>query len=203
MEAHELRARYRKESGKGPARRLRKAGFVPAILYGRRREPLQLAVLSSDLAKLVSNREENVFINLIIGDEKKTENISIIKEIQVEPVSRRFLHVDFCEIDLTHEITVEVPIHLIGTPKGVENGGELHHLKRHVKVSALPASLPEYIEVDVTHLDIGDAIHIDDIVAAQGVTILDQGDTAIAMVTGQRVEVSPVPEEQETPIQES
>lgn len=199
MEIHELKAGFRKESGKGSARRLRKAGLIPAILYGPHREPIHLTVNSTVFTKLLRHKDENVFINLIIDERKKTDQIAIIKELQIDPISRRFLHVDFCEIDMEHEIVLDIPIHLTGTPKGTESGGELHHLKRDLKVSCLPAVLPEFIEVDVTGLEIGDAMKVQDLLRMEGVAFLDHDDTVIATVTSAKVPLHPVKEEEQEP----
>jgi large subunit ribosomal protein L25 len=94
MEISELKARVRKDTGKGFARRLRKDGMVPAILYGPKTEPVLLAVNSSHLLKLLKGKEENVFINLIVENGDTFEKFTLIKELQIEPVRRKFLHVD-------------------------------------------------------------------------------------------------------------
>jgi large subunit ribosomal protein L25 len=209
MEISELKASLRTTSGKGVSRRLRKAGLTPAVFYGPKSETVILAVNSSDLMKILKGKEENIFINLLIGNGSKMEKFTLIKELQIDPLSGKFLHVDFCEIDLEHEITVDVPIHFKGQAIGIDNGGELHHIKREIKVSCLFTALPEFVEVDVSSLDIGDSIKVQDIKLPDGVNVLDPQDTIIASVAAPRIVVTTEPaavEEQEvveTPEEES
>jgi large subunit ribosomal protein L25 len=198
MEVNDLKVRVRNQSGKGPARRLRMEGFIPAVFYGPKAESTQLAVNAKALMKLLKDKEENVFIKLIIGDENITEKLSMIKEIQTDPLTKRLLHADFYEIRMDQKITFDIPIHFIGEPVGLDNGGELHHLKRDVKVSCLPGKLPDFIEVDVSNLDIGDAVRVQDIKIAEDITILDPEDAAIATVSTTRVAREEVETTEET-----
>jgi large subunit ribosomal protein L25 len=189
MEATELKACIRNESGKGPARRFRKKGFIPAVFYGRGEDAIRLSVNAAELQKIIKAKKENIFIKLLIEGEESLEKLSLIKELQVEPVSRRFYHVDFYEIRMDHRLTLDVPLHFTGIPVGVQNGGELQHLKRDLKVSCLPSVLPDFIEIDVTGLDIGDSIKVQDIPVPEGITVLDPGDVGVAMVAVVKVSV--------------
>jgi len=189
MEATELKAFTRKETGKGPARRFRMEGSIPAVFYGRGEEAIPLSVNAADLLKVIKAKKENIFIKLMIEGEKNMEKLSLIKELQIEPVSRRFYHVDFYEIRMDHKLTLDVPIRFAGTPVGVTNGGELQHLKRDLKISCLPSVLPDFIEIDVTGLEIGDSIKVQDIRVPEGVTVLDPGDVGVAMVAVVKVSV--------------
>jgi large subunit ribosomal protein L25 len=189
MEATELKAFTRKETGKGPARRFRKEGSIPAVFYGRGEEAIHLSVNAAELLKVIKAKKENIFIKLLIEGEKQMEKLSLIKELQIEPVSRRFYHVDFYEIRMDHKLTLDVPIRFAGIPVGVTNGGELQHLKRDLKISCLPSVLPDFIEIDVTGLEIGDSIKVQDIRVPEGVTVLDPGDVGVAMVAVVKVSV--------------
>ena len=189
MEATELKAFTRKETGKGPARRFRMEGSIPAVFYGRGEEAIPLSVNAAELLKVIKAKKENIFIKLMIEGEKNMEKLSLIKELQIEPVSRRFYHVDFYEIRMDHKLTLDVPIRFAGTPVGVTNGGELQHLKRDLKISCLPSVLPDFIEIDVTGLEIGDSIKVQDIRVPEGVTVLDPGDVGVAMVAVVKVSV--------------
>jgi large subunit ribosomal protein L25 len=184
MEVTDLAAQVRKEQKKGPARRLRQKGFVPAIFYGRSAENILLAVKNDELVKLYKNKKDHAFIKLIIdeGDKKKIEKLSLIKELQVQPLTGKFYHADFYEVDMKHKLTVDVSLRFVGKPIGVENGGELQHIKREVKVSCLPANLPDHIDVDVAGLDIGDSIKIKELTIPEGITVLDLPDSAVAAV---------------------
>lgn len=204
MEINELKATLRNDTGKGVARRLRQNGLVPAVVYGRKKETLLLAVNSSELTKLLKGKEENVFINLLVENGKKVEKFTLIKELQINPVTGKFLHVDFCEIDKRQVITLDIPIHFKGEAIGVEAGGDLHHVKRDIKISCLFAAIPDFIEVDVSHLNIGDSIKVQDLKLPQGVTILDHEDTIIASVTAPKITVKAVQvEEEQAPAEET
>ena len=189
MEITDLAAQVRKEQKKGPARRLRQQGFVPAIFYGGSTENIQLAVKSSDLLKLRKEKKVHAFIKLIIDDggSKKTEKLSLIKELQVQPLTGKLYHADFYEVDVKRKITMDVSLRFIGKAIGVENGGELQHIKRQVKISCLPLDLPDHIDADVTNLEIGDSLKIRDLNVAEGITLLDRPDTSIAAVAMVRV----------------
>ena len=184
MEVTDLAAQVRKEQKKGPARRLRQKGFVPAIFYGRSAENILLAVKNDELVKLYKDKKNHAFIKLIIDDggNKKIEKLSLIKELQIQPLTGRFYHADFYEVDIKRKLTVDVSLRFIGKAIGVENGGELQHIRREVKVSCLPLNLPDHIDVDVTNLDIGDSIKIRDLKVAEEITILDRPDGAVAAV---------------------
>jgi large subunit ribosomal protein L25 len=183
MEITELAVQVRKEQKKGPARRLRQKGFIPAIFYGRSAENILLAVNNKELLKLHKDKKDHSFIKLIIDDGgSKIEKLSLIKELQVQPLTGKFYHADFYEVDLKHKLTFEVSIRYIGKSIGVENGGELQHIKREVKVSCLPANLPDHIDVDVSALDIGDSFKVKELKLAEGITVLDPPDAAVAAV---------------------
>ena len=161
MEISELKAVIREETGKGPARRLRSRGFVPAIFYGAGSKTLPMSISASDLRNLMKKKEENILIKLVIEDQgKKLEKLSVIKELQTEPLNRRFFHADFYEIRMDHAIEWDIPLHFKGTAVGVKNGGELLHQKREIKVSCLPAEVPEFFEIDLNKLDIGHSIKV-------------------------------------------
>ena len=183
MEITELAVQVRKEQKKGPARRLRQQGFVPAIFYGRSAENILLAVNNKELLKLHKDKKDHSFIKLIIDDGgNKTEKLSLIKELQVQPLTGKFYHADFYEIDMKHKLTFEVSLRYIGKCIGVENGGELQHIKRDLKVSCLPANLPDHIDVDVSTLDIGDSFKVKELKLPEGITVLDPPDAAVAAV---------------------
>ena len=184
MEVTDLAAQVRKEQKKGPARRLRQKGFVPAIFYGRSAENILLAVKNDELVKLYKDKKNHAFIKLIIDDggNKKIEKLSLIKELQVQPLTGKFYHTDFYEVDIKRKLIIDVSLRFIGKAIGVENGGELQHIKREVKVSCLPLDLPDHIDVDVTNLEIGDSIKIRDLKVPEGITMLDRPDASIASV---------------------
>lgn len=191
MEATELKACIRNESGKGPARRFREKGLIPAVFYGRGQDAIHLSVNSADLLKIIKAKKKNIFINLIIeGEQKKPlEKLSLMKELQIEPVSRKFYHADFYEIRMDRKLTIDIPLNFVGIPVGVQNGGELQHLKRDLKVTCLPSVLPDHLDLDVSGLDIGNSIKVQDIAVPDGIEVLDPGDVGVAMVAVVKVSV--------------
>ncbi|TFG93315.1 MAG: 50S ribosomal protein L25 [Syntrophobacterales bacterium] len=185
-----LSAQVREGIGKGPSRRLRSEGSVPATFYGYKAEPIVIKVNSSELIKtLVNGRGETVFVKLDIqsGTSKKVEKLSVIKDIQIDTIKRKPVHVDFYEIRMDRTLTVDVQVLFSGTPVGIEDGGELQQLKRDVKVSGLPSDLPESIEIDISHLGIGDSIKVKDLIVKDGIQLLDNDDVAIVAVVATRV----------------
>jgi large subunit ribosomal protein L25 len=191
METMELKAQTRKESGKGPARRLRAGGKIPAIFYGSGTDSLPLAVDTADLLKLLKERKESSFIKLRIQEDgKETERLSIIKELQTSPATRAIFHADFYEIRMDHKLAMDIPIHVTGIPVGVTMGGELHILKRDLRVSGLPIAIPEFVEADISGLEIGNSVKVGDIPVPEGIEVLDSEDIAVVAVSAARVEAA-------------
>ncbi len=188
MEALELKAQIRKESGKGPARRLRAEGLVPAVLYGSGAESVMLYVKAEDLIKIIrAEKGEAGFIKLVIDDAgKKSESLSMLKELQTNTVMKKIIHADFYEIRMDRKLTMDVPIHLVGASIGVEKGGEQKQFKRDVKVSALPGRMPRHIDVDVTDLAIGSTFRVGDVTLGDGIEMLDAGNITIVTVSAKK-----------------
>jgi len=188
MEITDLAAQVRKEQKKGPARRLRQQGFVPAIFYGGSAENIQLAVKSADLLKLRKEKKVHAFIKLIIDDgAKKQEKLSLIKELQIQPLTGKLFHADFYEVDMKKKLAFDVTLNFVGKAIGVENGGELQHIKREIKVLCLPADLPDHIDVDITAIEIGHSIKVRDIIIPETLTHLDPLDAAVVSVAAVKV----------------
>lgn len=163
---------------------MRRQGLVPAILYGKGEKPIPLVVRLSDLRKIFSTPEARAtFFTLVIkglpqGEVNKT---ALLREIQRDTLKDMVLHVDFQAVALEEEIYMEVPIVLVGKPKGVEKGGLLEQVLRSLEVKGIAAKIPPHIEVDVSSLDIGDSIHVGDL-KVEGVTITTNPSLAVATV---------------------
>lgn len=192
-----LAARERRETGKGVARKLRQQGQIPAVFYGPGLEPMKLAVAYRDLERIVTGVSgENVIIALEVESQGKTETKSVmLKELQSDPLHEKYLHADFYEISMDKEITVDVAIRLHGTPIGVTNGGILENVRREVSVSCLPGKLTNTIDVDISHMDIGDGLHIEDIQFPEGMRVLEDERLTIAVIAAPSVEKEEVEEE--------
>jgi large subunit ribosomal protein L25 len=195
-----LTARIRKSKGKGAAKKLRKMAQVPAIFYGPKTESVMLAVDYPELERLLKQgSSDNVIVDLQVQSDQGSEtHKAIIKDILMDPVKDIFLHADFYEISMDKEITVDVPIRLINSPVGVTEGGILQHIKRELKISCLPGKMIDVLEMDVSKLDIGDSLHVEDIDLPEGILSLDEGDLTIATVAAPTV----AEEEEEEVIEE-
>ncbi|MCK4404580.1 MAG: 50S ribosomal protein L25/general stress protein Ctc [candidate division Zixibacteria bacterium] len=196
-----LKVRPREKMGKEHAKKLRRSGFIPAVVYGPETPSVLLEIeTKSFYALLRGGLGENILLTLTMGDEKDGGRKVLIKEIQRDPVKGDVQHVDFHQISLTKKLSIEVPIHLMGAPVGVKDGGILQHVLRELEVECLPTAIPEKIEVDVNHLKIGDSIHVADI-KVENVEILSDPESSIVSVVPptvfKEVEVAPVVAEEE------
>jgi large subunit ribosomal protein L25 len=194
MAISSLKGEMRSDVGKSVAKKLRAAGRVPAIYYGRGEQPIALTMNAKEIETLIHGASgANVIVDLLVSGAAAADRKALIREIQRDPVVGNILHLDLQHISLTERITVEVPIELIGTPTGVKDGGGiLEHLLREVEIECLPTDIPAHLEADVSLLNIGDSLHVSDL-KAERVTILTQADRAIATVVPPTVleEVAP------------
>ena len=169
----ELSAEMRSDKGKGASRRLRRnADMVPAILYGAGKDPQPLSIAHKDLHKACENEAFFSHIITIKADGKTQE--AILKDLQRHPAKDRIMHADFLRIQMDQEITVEVPLHFMNEDKCVgvrQGGGNISHNMTSVEITCLPGNLPEYIEVDVEALEVGDSIHMTGIQLPEGLSI--------------------------------
>ena len=172
-DSFQLQAALREDAGKGASRRLRReSDLVPAILYGAGKDPQSLSIPHKDLYK--SCEDEAFFsriISLEVGGKKQD---AIVKDLQRHPSKDRILHVDFFRVQMDQEIIVEVPLHFLNedTCVGVkQGGGNISHPMTSVEISCLPGLLPEFIEVDIAHLEVGSSIHMSELNLAEGLTI--------------------------------
>ena len=179
MADFELNAALRKDKGKGASRRLRRnADMIPAILYGAGKEALPLTLAHKDIHKACQNEAFFSRIITIIADGNSQQ--AIVKDLQRHPAKDRIMHADFLRIQMDQAITVEVPLHFLNEDSclGVrQGGGNVSHNMTSIEISCLPGDLPEYIEVDIEELDLGDSIHISGLKLAEGLSIpsLQQG----------------------------
>ena len=191
-----LEVEQRTETGKGPSRRLRAAGKVPAVLYGKKAQPLSLTLNKLDLMKAVEKAGTNPIFQLNIkGAGGAATRSAILKERQIRPLDSTLLHIDFLEVSMDEALEVHVPIECEGTPVGVEKGGIFQQVVRELKVRCLPGDIPNVIKVDVTRLELGHAIHVSDLTLPSGVTAAEEPGTAIATVVAPRKEEEHAPEE--------
>lgn len=193
MDRVSLEANIRQETGKTGARRVRKGGRIPAIVYGRGRTSLAVAVASRTLREtLHTHAGLNVLIDLgIRADSSEDKQLVIIKDLQQDIFTHEIIHVDFQAISLEERLEAHVPVVLLGTPKGVVDGGVLEQHLREVLVECLPTQIPEHVEVDVAELTVGHALHAGDLAIPAGVTLLTPPGEVVATVQAPRAEEAP------------
>jgi large subunit ribosomal protein L25 len=189
LEHFELNATVRKSTGNSPARELRRGGLIPAVLYGPQTESVMLTVNNKELEQILKKGNiGSIILNLIIQNGKKFTKPAMIKELQSHPVSGVFMHVDFYEIDMKRKINVMIPIITKGISKGVEVGGLLQIIRREIEVLCMPGDIPETIEIDITDMDIGDSVHVDEIPLGDNVEIASDVNFTVLTVVSPKVE---------------
>lgn len=202
-ERAELKAELRETTGKGAARRLRRDGKIPAVVYGRGEETRPLTLDAHDFQVLVKHHSlDTTLVDLEIdGDGKKAETVqTLVVEVQAHPYKREVLHVDFQHIHEGERVTIEVPINLVGTPEGVREGGVLQQVMHVVELECAVEAIPEAFEVDVGELLIGDSIHISDLVVPAGVELhVDPKRTVCTVAAPTILELPEEEEEAEEP----
>jgi len=190
MELSKVNVDVRSAAKKGAARRVRSGGSVPGVLYGRKREPIAVTFNEKELiSSLDKDKRRNTVLTLTVRDGGKSEDVTaMVRDAQINPLSRRLVHVDFLAVDLNAEVKVTVPLVLTGKAVGVTNGGNLHQSLHMVPIAAKPAQIPVKLEVDVSALDIGDALHVSDLKLGAGVRVVLDAKEAIASVVAPKAE---------------
>ena len=188
----------RETLGSRETRRLRKDGRIPGVLYGGG-EPVAISVAERELRRALTGSAGLHSILDVQIDGRGTTHASILKEYQVDKVRGHITHVDLQEVPLDKAIHAQVSVHLIGgdDAPGVREGGVLSQPLREINVEALPLEVPEHLDLDVSHMGIGDTLRMGDVVAPQGVTLLDDPEIVVATITAPTREVEPEPVEGE------
>lgn len=194
-----MEAQLRENKGKSAARELRRNGFVPAIVYGHKVEPATIKLPERRLSRLLGLGGENVIINLTI-DEGEAETV-MLKELQIDPVTRRIIHADFMRVSLEEQVRTHIPITLIGTPRGVGEGGVQEFLLRELDIECQAGEMPESIKIDVSSLNMGDQIRVRDVDLGEGMTIFDDLSTIIVTIAAPTI--LKVEEEEELAVEEA
>lgn len=197
MVKNDFYVEIRKEKGKGSSKRLRNKGLIPAIVYGPYMHSMLIQLNPTYLMKAISTEAGmNTLLELKVeGNGELNNKVVMLKNYQRDPLTRKMIHVDFIEVRLDKEISVEVPITVVGEPKGAVLGGVLEQTLREIKIECLPSQIPKEIEVDVSSMKIGDSIHVKDI-KLEGIRILVNLDLTVAtMVAPTTIEEKPEKEE--------
>jgi large subunit ribosomal protein L25 len=180
----DLAVELRQGVGKGPARQLRRAGKVPAVLYGQG-ECLLLTVNPDELVKILrSHASSTALISLTVnGAGANAKRTALLRDYQTDPITDQVLHADLFEVLMDKPIRVSVPVHLTGgQPQGIKDGGVLHHNMRELHIECLPSALPDFIEIDASQLGINQGIHLKDVPPREGIRYLDDPDHMVVSV---------------------
>jgi large subunit ribosomal protein L25 len=182
----------RDDAGKGVARKLRAEGKIPAVVYGGHRDPAKISVDRKSVSELISKSEHGVrsiFLLKMSGTDQQRH--AMIKDMTVDPISRRVTHIDFVRVIMDELVRVTIPVHITGTAKGVKNsGGILDFQARELHIECLPNAIPDSIDVDVSALDIHEYVRISDLKLPDGVKVFDDADRVIVGVTQPKVEAA-------------
>ena len=193
-----LSVRERGGRGTGDARRLRREGMIPGVLYGRGKSPHAICVEERELRRVLTGDHGLHAILDVTIDQQKTTHASILKDYQVHPVRGYVTHIDLQEVRLDQPIQAQVVIELVGDPEGVKEGGVLSQVQREINVEALPLEIPERLELDVSGMAIGDTLRLADLPPREGVTYLDDAEETVLATVGAPTQiVEPEPEEEE------
>jgi large subunit ribosomal protein L25 len=193
LETLEIQADNREVGSKNSARRLRQSGKIPGILYGPKTEPVPLELNRKDFSSRVAGLEGSHLVRLKSASPTLADKVALVKEVQLHPITGDVIHTDLYEVDLTAKIQVHVPLHFVGKASGVVRGGILQPVVREIEVECLPMDIPEFFNVDVSALDIGDSIHVEDLPMPEGVAAIYESNFALVTVATPTVEEAPTP----------
>jgi large subunit ribosomal protein L25 len=186
-----LGARRRTDTGKGAARQARLGGRIPAVIYGHGRDPESLTLSASEFRKALTGVELSTAV--IDLDIEGSGTKVLLREIQRHPFKAEILHIDFLEIRAGEKLTLQLAIHLTGSPDGVRNGGGvLDQALRDITIRVLPTDIPDRFDVDVTDLRVGQSLHVSDL-SIPNAEILTDGGKTVCSVVAPKLEVEPVP----------
>lgn len=190
MKSVALKAAPRVRSRRAGAKALREGGRIPAIIYGRQAAAQNLEVNAKEMEDLIHHSaSENLLVDLAIKDDARPQRLALVQEIQHHPLTGKVLHVDFHEVAANEKVAIMVPVETVGEAEGVKTeGGVLEHVLFRIKVRGLPKDLPEEITVDVSHLKIGQAIHLGEIPTPAGCEIMGDKHIPVIAVAAPRTE---------------
>lgn len=191
MAKSELTVKKRERTGKTGAAKVRKDGMIPAVIYGRGADPVSVEVSPEVLKKALSTESgRNTLLEINVENADARPALSILKEVQTDPLTGMPKHLDFQSIDPDAPLTVEAPVNIVGKSQGIRDGGILEEIERTFRIKCLPERIPDGIEVDITELQIGDSLHVRDISFPEGLEVLNNPDDPVVMVIAPRAAIS-------------
>jgi large subunit ribosomal protein L25 len=194
MSTNELNVELREGTGKGICRRLRSAGMVPGIIYGKGFNPTAVSINLRELSKTIETAGGESSLITLAGEASLKGAVVIISDMLLDPIKGTPRHVDLHKLNMDEKVRVEVKVKLVGTAKGVKDGGLLDFVKHTVEIECLPAFIPAHIDVDVTELTLGHSIHLSEIQLPANVKLIDDPKASIVSVLGRAKEEAPAAE---------
>ena len=188
MAQADLQVELRESTGKGVARKLRAAGKVPAVVYGKGMEPCPITLEPKQLESAIASEAGWNTLLTLRGVPALEGKVVVLKELDLHPLRRTMVCADFHAIDLQKKVHFMVPVHPVGKSAGEKIGGSLQLIRHELEVICLPTQVPQAIEIDVTALEIGDVVHIADVVAPTGVELPHDVNFTVITVTGHKAE---------------
>jgi large subunit ribosomal protein L25 len=188
MTQETIQVALREGTGKAASKGLRKAGMIPAVIYGLNEPPVAIAISPKTVARIIASETG---MNSLIHLQREGTEIKrhvIIKDVQRDPVTRRLVHVDLMRVDPSHKVRVKIPIVLKGMPIGVKEGGLLDFTHREIEVECLPSFIPAHVDVNVEHLKVGDSLRLDQLNLDSHLTIHGDLHNVICSVVGKKAE---------------
>jgi large subunit ribosomal protein L25 len=189
-----LEVSKREGTGKEVAKKLRAQGKVPAVVYGGHRDPVAIEVDRKAVSELIQKSDHgirSIFLLKMAGTEQQRH--AMIKEVTIDPISRKMIHIDFVRVVMDEKVRVTVPVHVVGTSIGVKEGGLLDFQVRDLHAECLPNQIPDSVDVDVTSLGVHEYIRVKDLKLPEGVRVLDDPERVVVGVTVARAEVVETP----------
>ena len=190
METLEIQVEARDTQRKRDARRLLRGGKIPAVLYGPKTAAVGLTLDKKEFSRRVAGLQGSHLVRMKSEAAALAEKVALVKDMQFHPITGDVIHADFYEVDLTAKIQVHVPLHFVGKAVGIVNGGILQPILREIEVECLPLDIPEFFNVDVSALDIGDSVHIEDLQMPEGVVSAAEDNLALVTVVAPTVEAT-------------
>ncbi|MBI1995111.1 MAG: 50S ribosomal protein L25 [Deltaproteobacteria bacterium] len=193
METLEIQVEVRDPGSKQKARRLRRSGKIPGVLYGPKTQTIALELNKKEFSSRVAGLEGSHLVRLKSDATSLVDKVALVKEMQFHPITGEVVHADLYEVDLTAKIRVQVPLHFVGKAVGVVRGGILQPIVREIEVECLPLDIPDFFNVEVSDLDIGDSAHIEDLTMPEGIKAIYESNLALVAVVPPTVEEAPTP----------
>ena len=196
MQEHKITASLRNKIGKAEAGRLRRKGLIPCVLYGVEEDSVPLTIVRKDFEKLLSQTR-----SVFTVDYDNNQQPSVVKDIQYHPVRGDILHVDMQRVKAGQEINVAVPINFVGNAPGVKAGGIFQELKSELEITCIPKYIPEEIVIDISQLEVGDSIHVNDL-NLENIIIRADAESTICLVAAPKKIEELIPEEEAEEVEE-